>query len=669
MKRHTFLILMLSAIIVYGISAYKRYDVYKTWQKYKNYYFIDNITAMTTLDAYYWLKMARDFDNGKLGKDLIDPLKEYPDGAKYPEKPNLLVYLISLTHKATGLDYYRSGLLLIPILAGLFCIPLFFYFYKIGYGEAAIFGGLLGNFSYAYYVRSTMGRVDTDLLNIFFPILISLFLLLIRRENRYIKNIIYSVLAGISMTLFIWWYQKPGFLFVYIFFFVFYLLAQKVKLRDLVLFSAIFLLFAGPLNVINGFGNILGFLQSYFFPKPTGQIVWPDIMQTITESQKRGVIETLKMIHEVWPLVIIGFLGLLYLYVIRFKEMLVISPVIILGLLSLVGSNRFAMYLVPFIGVGVGVVVCEIVRYLFKFLKLKSVYAEALNISLMFGIFFISLNNTAYSVVLPPSIEPDVTKSFLELKHKLPKNSAMFTWWDYGYALMDIGEFATYHDGGAHGGLRSTLVATGLARADQKDLYNLISYLEKYKFQRLQKAIIDDNISADEMLSEVFNYNEGFSGKDVYILYTKDMIGKFGAISVFGTWDYEKKKSSPMGYNILSCSKMEKNTLYCSDSKIDLNSGVMQVGPQRLPLKRILFVNNGYVQEEREFFSNGYTIQMLMKDNAIFSIQLLNEELFKTNFNQQFILGRYDKNYFEEVYNNFLTARVFKVLKKREDQN
>ena len=233
MKRHTFLILMLSAIIVYGISAYKRYDVYKTWQKYKNYYFIDNITAMTTLDAYYWLKMARDFDNGKLGKDLIDPLKEYPDGAKYPEKTNLLVYLISLTHKITNLDYYRSGLLLIPILAGLFCIPLFFYFYKIGYGEAAIFGGLLGNFSYAYYVRSTMGRVDTDLLNIFFPILISLFLLLIRRENRYIKNIIYSVLAGISMTLFIWWYQKPGFLFVYIFFFVFYLLnfvCQSLKL-------------------------------------------------------------------------------------------------------------------------------------------------------------------------------------------------------------------------------------------------------------------------------------------------------------------------------------------------------------------------------------------------------------------------------------------------------
>lgn len=669
MKKYTFLILLLSAVIVYGISAYKRYDVYKTWKSYKSYYFIDNITAMTTLDAYYWLKMARDFDNGKLGKDLVDPLKVYPDGANYPEKPNLLAYLISLTHKVTGLDYYRSGLLLIPILAGLFCIPLFFYFYKIGYGEAAIFGGLLGNFSYAYYVRSTMGRVDTDLLNLFFPILASLFLLMVKKENTYRKNIIYSILSGVSMLLFVWWYARPGFVLVYLLFFIFYLLVQRVKGKDIVLFSLIFLIFANPINVINGFGNLLGFLQNYFFPKPTGQIVWPDILQTITEAQKKDIFETFSMIHKMFFLVIVGFIGLIYLFIKRFKEMIVISPIVILGLLSLVGSNRFAMYLAPFIGVGVGVLVCEVVKFSFKYFNIKSVYALILNIFLMFGIFFIGVNSTGYSIVLPPSIEPDVTKSFLDLKQQLPKHSALFTWWDYGYALMDIGEFATYHDGGAHGRARTTLVATALTKGNQKALYSLISYLEKYKFESLQKAIVEDNITPDEMLSMVFDFDEGFQGENVYILYTKDMIDKFGAISFFGTWDYENKKSNPVGYIKLNCSKIENGMLYCLDSVIDLNMGVMQVNEKRLPLRRILFINNGYVKNEKEFFSSGHTIQILMKNNSIFSVQLLSEELFKTNFNQQYILGRYDKKYFEEVYNNFPTARVFKVLKEMEDKN
>jgi dolichyl-diphosphooligosaccharide--protein glycosyltransferase len=35
---------------------------------------------------------------------------------------------------------------------------------------------------------------------------------------------------------------------------------------------------------------------------------------------------------------------------------------------------------------------------------------------------------------------------------------------------------------------------------------------------------------------------------------------------------------------------------------------------------------------------------------------------FNSNFNQMFLLGRYDYKKFKEVYNNFPTARAFEVL-------
>ncbi|MDK2791162.1 MAG: undecaprenyl-diphosphooligosaccharide---protein glycotransferase [Deferribacteres bacterium] len=664
MKKISFLIVFVSILVVYFLSGYKRYEVYKGWEKNRDIYFVDNITAMTTLDAYYWLKMAKDFDEGKLGKDYLDPLKEFPDMRCYKDRPNMLVWLISFTHKITGLDYYKSGLALIPILAGLFCIPLFFYFFKVDYGESAILGGLLGSFSFAYYVRSTMGRVDTDLLNIFFPILVSLFVLFIKKDNSKIKNYAFSAIAGISMAGFIWWYEKPGFIFVYIVFLAAYLLFQKTNLKESAILIAIFTIFSGPMNVYSSIGHLIGFLQNYFFPKPTGQIAWPDIMQTITESQKRGFVETLQMIHQLWGLTIIGFAGLFYLYYKKFIQMIPITPVVILGMLSLVGSNRFAMFLVPFVGIGIGVVVTEMLKYIQNKLKTNHIITNILNVCIMFIIFFSTVKYTAYSYILRPSIAPDITKSFLELKQKLPENSAVFTWWDYGYALMDIPEFATYHDGGAHGGLRTTLVAIGLSEKSQQKLYNLLSYLDEYGFDYLREAIVKDNISADEMLKNVFGYNNGFKGDKTYILYTRDMIGKFGAISFFGNWDFKDKKSSPVGYNELNCSKIENGKLYCAGITIDMGSGLAEANGKNFFLKKIIYVNNGFTVNSQQFKDYGNILQILMKNNRIFSIQIINEELFNTNFNQQYILGNYDKNLFREVYNNYPTARVFEVLKK-----
>lgn len=670
MKKISFFIVFACVLSIYFLSGYQRFESYKNWQEQESIYFVDNIPAMTTLDAYYWLKIAKDYDNGKLGKDEKNVLKTYPDGEKFMNTPPMLPWMISFIHKTFDLDYYRAGLFLIPFLAGLFCIPLFFYLQKTGYGASAVLGGLLGSFSYSYYVRSMMGRVDTDMLNIFFPILISMFILFVKKENTFKVNIVFSALSGASMFMFIWWYEKTGFILVYLLFFLIYLLFQRFNIKAIALILLTFCLSSNPIYTLGSFNQLLGFMTAYFFPKPTGQISWPDITNTITETQKRGFSETLNMIFPLKWVSITGLLGIAYLYIRRFKQMIPITPMIVLGALAFVGSNRFAMFITPFIGVGVGVIIYEGISFLVDYLIVKKDNALLKTISsviVMAFLFIFTVKYTGFNHTPQPSISSKVIKSFTELKNKLPEHSAMFSWWDYGYAIMDIPEFATYHDGGAHGGMRTTIAAIGMTGHDQKKLYNMLSFLEDKKFEYLDDRVTRDNITPEQMLEEVYEYDKPFSGKNVYILYTEDMIMKYGAISFFGDWDFAKKSSNSSGYRSLRCNKIENRVIYCGDINVDIVKGILEAQGKKIPFKKSIFVNNGYVAGENNYGDRGAIIQILMKNNAIFSVQYIDDQVYNSNFNQQFILGKADEKYFKEAYNNFPTARVFEVIKGKEE--
>ena len=158
------LLIFLCILAVYGLSYYKRQASYTEWMKnHRSEVVVDHVTAMSTYDSYFWLKMAREVDNGTLQEGQRDPLKGYPDLEYYPDQPSLLAHLISLATRFTDGDYYRAGLLLTPLLAGLFVIPLFLYFHALGFGASAVLGGLIASFSIGYYPRSNLGYVDTDM--------------------------------------------------------------------------------------------------------------------------------------------------------------------------------------------------------------------------------------------------------------------------------------------------------------------------------------------------------------------------------------------------------------------------------------------------------------------------------------------------------------------------
>jgi len=76
----------------------------------------------------------------------------------------------------------------------------------------------------------------------------------------------------------------------------------------------------------------------------------------------------------------------------------------------------------------------------------------------------------------------------------------------------------------------------------------------------------------------------------------------------------------------------------------------------------VLFIRDGQVLREQEFgHKQGYTLQMLVAGKQIVEVQLIDEVVFRSNYNQMFLLGRYDGELFEEAYNAFPFSRLFKV--------
>ena len=290
-------------ITCFAVSFGMRFWQYETWKLTPNAYFLEDKPMMTTLDAPYWIHMARDYNKGKSTRNV---LKDYPSGNKafqalaavpqgytdtsfFPpnkETPEiryrnvpLLSFLIAQLAPFFNYNYFLTGTLLIPVFASLFILPLGFYFFRIGLPVSGLLGGLIGTFSGGYYMRSSIGRIDTDMLNLFFPVLAGMLILLSTQAKKERNVLLYSLGAGGSLFLFGWWYSKTGFTMVYFIILIFCLMISRIQFGTILLSGLLFVLFVQPLNFITAADSIVNFLTSYFDVTETSSNVIKIILQ------------------------------------------------------------------------------------------------------------------------------------------------------------------------------------------------------------------------------------------------------------------------------------------------------------------------------------------------------------------------------------------------------
>jgi len=227
---------------------------------------------------------------------------------------------------------------------------------------------------------------------------------------------------------------------------------------------------------------------------------------------------------------------------------------------------------------------------------------------------------------------------------------------------MEIGEFATYHDNGSMGRIRSTLIAKALTSAKQRDIAGLLSCLEHDGFNGLLTKSLKQNLTGNQLVSMSFNYPINLAKENIYILYTENMIKTFGNIFEIGSWDFQTQTSETKGYALPPFISRNENIINFHGGRINLSKGIITEGDIAVPLLAALIVKDGYVINRIDYKAvQGVYLQILIGQHQNPSLQVMEESVFRSNFNQQFMLGNYDEHYYEEVYNNFPVARLFRV--------
>ena len=650
------------AVLLYLASFYYRYHQFQVWKAHPTVYFVDNYPAMTTLDAYLWLRYAKEDKNGTYYKSDNDTLRAYPTSTTKPHPVPLLSTMISWFSSISGKSIYMSGLILVSVLAGLFILPMAYYFWLADMPIAGLTGAFVGAFSWMYAIRTAMGRVDTDLLQLFFLFSGSLLILLASETKSSRNRFIYSVLLGLNFLLFGWWYSHYGIDVVYLALLVVMLLIRKVELKQIGIAVLLFVIFANPLWVMSGFSGFIDFFVSYGKVKTVSTGDFPNIMKTITETEH---ISPSKVIVYILSNRVVDGIGMILslgmLFALGFRA-IPILPIVLLGLLAFKSSNRTVMFLAPFVGAGLGFVLDMVFRRL-NFKNLKAIHLNIMSFSVTAVLILVLLHMTAYKFVPMPSIQAPIVRSFLQVKKKV-KKAAIFSWWDYGYAIEDMDGYATYHDGGAHGGARTYLVAKALISDNETLLYHVISFMDRYGVKPVMNAIEKDNISAGIAVKKAFDYSKPIKGKNNYVLFTEDMIGKYYAISYLGSWNFKSEKSRPDGYAMYFCRGFRNGIFYCDKGLVDTEHGYIN---RKIPIKRFLWVVNGHIKKDINFHPNGVNVELCLtrKPNSnqldVDFVLVCDDRVFNSNFNRMFILGDIDENKFEEVYNNFPYARMFKV--------
>ena len=116
------------------------------------------------------------------------------------------------------------------------------FFIILGFGYEGVVAGLGASLSQSIYVRTSVGRVDTDLLNIgLFYLILGLVLASIKVEGSK-KKLALICIAGFFNFLFTWWYQHPGFLIPFVFTLVLLQFFNRQKLKISII-QIIFLIF------------------------------------------------------------------------------------------------------------------------------------------------------------------------------------------------------------------------------------------------------------------------------------------------------------------------------------------------------------------------------------------------------------------------------------------
>lgn len=571
----------------------------------------ETFVYMPDIDPYHYLRYARNLvENGhvydvmKNGVTWDDhrlaPLGRPADRSWHPYTLAFLYNMHSVLNPNVTL---MQAAAYFPIVFMLLSIILAFFIAQRMVGNlGGFFAATVLALLPAIMSRTPWGHADTDVYNIFFPLVAVWLFVEALRARTVKKQLLFAGLCGASIGIYAnywtgWWYLFDliagalGVAVIVELVLHYKLLKQglrevweKTRLKKFMSIGVIWFVVSmvvGALTV-----GLRKFMYGAFFAgvshttikEAANDNLWPNVLTTVAELSPANFNNVVASVGGML-LFVIAVAGIVFLLLRKNAQG---SRNIAMGaLLALwfVGTiymsfkgTRFIMLIGPAFAVAFGVAAGLLTQIASRFGQRQFHVKKAVTTGIMILVLLVVIVNPAKGTNMAEasfkSVRNDVPivndawwDSLTKIKDESAKNAIINSWWDFGHHFKYIADRAVTFDGGSQNSPQAHWIGRALQTDNEREAVGILRMLGcgantayNLAFEEMKdplraekfvkKIILLDREAAIQLadeagLSEVVQYTH-CEPPENYVIASGDMIGKAGVWSHFGLWDFEK---------------------------------------------------------------------------------------------------------------------------------
>lgn len=547
--------------------------------------------------------------------------------------------------------------------------------------------GLIAGVGYGYYSRTYLGYCDTDMLNLFFPMMMLYGMVLSVKKEDYnytlitvISNILYivwyhsslplvyamngffviyalvfhlkntefykiSILLGLSIIGLAFWYKAA--LLIALFIGFRYLHVDYRYFLSLFVIAFLFVLYKIDINQFSFHA------QRYIFKSQTIDSSGFNFVAPMQYVAEAGSFDIMHIANRISGNIFIFILSLIGygLLVFRHKEMLLALPLVVLGVLSIKAGVRFHIYAVAVLALSY----MYTAFYLIQRYELKKYAAYALVGFLFFLAAFENYKSIEFwnTKVAKPVFYPEQVKALKHLEKIKSPNSYAIAWWDYGWPLWYYSGLNTMIDNGRHHADNYTVASILLSpsqRLTHHGGHYFYDIFDKNKKDAITQALKQES-DAKKLFEKIYSGEIKTQKKvDKYIILPIQMSRLLYTIYNYANIDPKsgKKISNNLFKKYIKLKEDDNFIYFNKDTKLDKRKSTLIKGNQEIKIKRfseVAFKNGMKMKREADIFDDGLNLV-----NYLDSYYVIDDFFYNSTVVQMLFFNNYDKEYFEPVY-------------------
>mgnify|MGYP001291948059 CR=1 FL=1 len=669
----------------------------------------NGLPYMYDADCYYNYRLTENYlDHGYLGDVKINGVNwdlhsYYPPGRSAEYTP-LLIYLAAVFYKF--MHIFSN----VPLIVTCFWLPAiigpisglvaYFFLRRFTNEYGAVVAGILTVTIPFYFFRTVPGWFDTDMFNVFFPILIIWFILESVSTQNPKKSVIFVILSAFSTALFSiawmgWFYV---FYIVTISFLIYIVLCKLVSFRKSKDFHIkntlkIFLIYVVSTSVFLAFlGTLVSLFDPFNFLWGGVHSTWPNIYLSVSELGKPSLGE---VVAGVGPVFLGGIFGLLLILRILINPQLkkrflnkmnwffylTLILWILIGFISLKNGIRFIMLLIPPLVISSGLMIGLTVEYIYAlkesqrfsiFRNNKLITIISLCVILLVTVPVVL--NVSETTLVVPTINDDMVEASNWLNENTSNDTVVFSDWSYGHFFTAFSDRPFSVDGGSSNSPRTYWIDKAFATDNETlalGIFRMLSTtgdkgylsLDSYTKNSTKTAEILNNIlgvdkkSALILLTDRYGFSQNQSeqildithpenSRPFVILTYGEMINVGYWIFYFGDWDFDLMKGYNCTYSHGNITGSENHIKTSNNVTIDLGTGIAKWCGE-VPYCLIMVENGVFTKRYLNKTSDICIIfQMDAKNDVV-----INKEFENSTFTK-LVLERSSSTYFKMAHEN-----------------